>query len=51
MDIRRAGPCPYQSCWHNHPELPRHWEAAPGLRPEPEPLPVPLTHPACGWAL
>jgi hypothetical protein len=24
-------PCPYQSCWHNHPELPRRGE--PGYMP------------------
>jgi hypothetical protein len=41
-----ARSCPYQSCWHNHPELRRHWEDAPVLEardpqpaaaPEPEP--------------
>jgi hypothetical protein len=33
--------CSYQSCWHNHPELPRHGEAASDPKPEPEPLPEP----------
>ncbi len=37
----RGRQCPYESCWHNHPELPRHWEAVPDPRPEAEPLPEP----------
>ena len=41
----RPGPCPYELCHHNHPELPRHWEAVPDLArdPQPEPAPEPET--------
>jgi len=39
-----TGPCPYENCHHSHPELPRHWEAAPvpeapGQQPAPDPDP------------
>ena len=36
MTERNSRPCPYQSSWHNHPELPRHGEAVSEAPPEPE---------------